>query len=151
MRIFSKVIYMIARFIWKLTKPVTAGARIILIYNNRVLLVKHTYQEQWYLPGGGIKKGETFEQAIRREIKEELGGQLEELKLFGVYNNFYESKNDHIVIFVCDKFSISGKTDREIESFDYFDINNLPSNISSGTKRRIEEYKNGDYGRFGKW
>lgn len=151
MKVFSKVIYMIARLIWKLTKPLTAGARVILIDNNKVLLVKHTYQDEWYLPGGGIKKGETFEQAIRREIKEELGGQLEEIKLFGVYNNFYESKNDSVVIFVCNKFFISGKTDKEIESFDYFDIKDLPSNISPGTKRRIEEYNNEEYGRFGRW
>lgn len=151
MSVFSKGIYMAARLVWKLTKPVTAGTRVILIDNNKVLLVKHTYQNEWYLPGGGIKKGETFEQAIRREIKEELGGELEELKLFGVYNNFYESKNDTIVIFVCDKFFLSGKNDKEIETFNYFDINDLPLNISPGTKRRIEEYKDGKFCSFGKW
>lgn len=151
MKLFSKVIYRFGKIVWKVTKPVTAGTRVMLIKENKILLVKHTYQEHWYFPGGGIKKGETFEEAIRREIKEELGGKLDELKLFGVYNNFFEYKNDHIVIFLCDKFSITGTIDREIESFEFFDLNNLPEHTAPGTRRRIEEYITGEFRGFGKW
>jgi ADP-ribose pyrophosphatase YjhB (NUDIX family) len=151
MSIFSKVIYQAGKIVWRITKPVTAGTRVILIRDNKILLVKHTYQEHWYLPGGGIKKGETFEQAIRREIEEELDGQMGSLKLFGVYNNFFENKNDHVVIFICDEFSIAGKKDREIENFDFFDTTDLPKNTAPGTRRRIEEFINGRVVNFGRW
>jgi ADP-ribose pyrophosphatase YjhB (NUDIX family) len=151
MRIFTNLAYKVARVFWKMTKPVTAGTRAFLIKDNKVLLVKHTYQEHWYLPGGGIKKGETFEQAIRRELREELGVELEKIKLFGVYNNFYEYKNDNIVIFICDKFTLTGKTDNEIETFDFFNLNNLPNNVSPGTRKRVREYINGQFNNFGKW
>lgn len=137
--------------LWKLTKPATAGARVLLIKDNKILLVKHTYQHQWYLPGGGIKKGETYEQAVRREMKEELGAHLGKISLFGVYNNFYESKNDSIVVFICNKFDLTGKKDKEIEELHFFDFNRLPQNVSPGTRKRIEEYMNKQHNNFGTW
>ncbi|MDQ0343857.1 8-oxo-dGTP pyrophosphatase MutT (NUDIX family) [Lederbergia wuyishanensis] len=47
-----------------------------MIQDEKVLLVKHTYQNHWYLPGGGVEKSETLERAIRRECKEEIGADL---------------------------------------------------------------------------
>lgn len=151
MKVIRKIGYKMFKVLWKITKPVTAGARVLLVKDGKILLVKHTYQEQWYLPGGGLKKGETFEEAIKREIKEEIGGQVSNLKLLGVYNNFYENKNDHVVIFVSNNFTITGKTDREIEEYRYFDLNNLPEKVSRGTKKRINEYISDKYGNYGLW
>jgi 8-oxo-dGTP pyrophosphatase MutT (NUDIX family) len=116
------------------------GVRVLLIQDQSVLLVKHTYQQFWYIPGGGVKKEETIEQAIRREVMEELGIQMGEIQLFGVYTNFFEYKNDHVVVFVCQDYTLPGETDAEIECFDYFSLDNLPSSISPGSKRRIDEY-----------
>src|SRR5688572_29848754 len=100
-----KIAHNLLRIIWKITKPITAGARILLIDNKRILLVKHTYQNQYFLPGGMIKAGETFEQAAKRELKEETGFQVvDDLKLFGVYNSFQENKNDTIVVFQSSKY-----------------------------------------------
>lgn len=151
MAFFSKLKYRVAKIVWRVTKPITAGTRILLIKDNKVLLVKHTYQEELYLPGGGVKKGETFEQAIRRELMEELGIQLSAIKFFGVYNNFYEYKNDNIVIFISENFTLSGITDNEIESFDFFNLDKLPTNISPGSRRRIEEYIKGNYTNCARW
>ncbi len=151
MKVFSKLKYIGARTIWRVTKPITTGARILLIVDNNILLVKHTYQEEWYLPGGGVKRGETFEEGIRRELKEELGAELCDMKFFGVYNNFYECKNDTIVIFISENFTLSGKTDKEIETFDFFPLDNLPDEISPGTRRRIAEYINKQFNNFGTW
>jgi len=38
-----------------------------------VLLVRHTYSEGWYFPGGGVKNQETPKAAVIRELKEETG------------------------------------------------------------------------------
>lgn len=151
MAFLSRLKYNAARVVWRIRKPVTAGARILLIKDNKILLVKHSYQKELYLPGGGVKKGETFEQAIQRELLEELGAQLTEIRFFGVYNNFYDFKNDSIVVFISTAFTLSGITDNEIEAFAYYSLDNLPANVSPGTRRRIEEYNNTKFNNFGRW
>ncbi len=58
----------------------------VAIYNSegRVLAVKNCFsRQQWTLPGGGVKRGESYEQAARREVFEELGVQISELRYIG--------------------------------------------------------------------
>lgn len=45
-----------------------------LVFNNKeeVLLVKETGRDVWDIPGGGIDHGESIEDVIRRELKEEV-------------------------------------------------------------------------------
>jgi 8-oxo-dGTP pyrophosphatase MutT (NUDIX family) len=106
-----------------------------------VLLVRHTYQSQWYLPGGGVKRGETLEQAIGREAAEEVGATLGEVQLLGVYTNFYEYKSDHVIVFVCDDVVVQGTHSHEIERYGFFTFDALPPDTSPGSRRRIAEYR----------
>ena len=143
MRALTKLLHWINRLRWRVTKPITVGVRLVLLRDGRVLLVKHTYTPQWYLPGGGVQKGESLAEAAKREADEELGATVGELRLFGVYSNFYEHKSDHIVVFTGDDFTLTGETDAEIEKFGFFDLGSLPDGVSPGTRRRIEEYLSG--------
>ena len=143
MKLLPRLFYRVNRLLWRITKPTTVGVRLILERDGAVLLVKHTYQRHWYLPGGGVKKGESIEETARREATEELGAALGDLCLFGVYTNFYEHKNDHVVVFSCRDFALTGKTDREIERFDFFPFDGLPHDLSPGSRRRIGEYVSG--------
>lgn len=146
-----KLLYKLRLFYWKIFKPITVGVRILLIKEGRVVLVRHTYQDYWYIPGGGIKKSETIEQAIKREIKEELNGKIHSMELFGVYSNFFENKNDHIIVFLSQDFTINKKVSNEIEATKTCSLNNLPDNISSGSKRRINEFTAMKRRNFGEW
>ena len=64
---------------------VTAGA-IVTDSRGRVLLLKHRFRpgSGWGLPGGFIEQGEQPEEALRRELREEIGLEVAELKLFTV-------------------------------------------------------------------
>jgi ADP-ribose pyrophosphatase YjhB (NUDIX family) len=132
--------YRALRTWWKIRRPLTVGVRALLLREGQVLLVRHTYQDAWYLPGGGVKRGETLEEAIRREAAEEVGAALGALSLLGVYTNLFEGKSDHVAVFVCDDFRLSGATDSEIERLGFFGLGALPPGASPGTRRRVREY-----------
>ena len=57
----------------KTTMPAHLGANAIITCNGKILLEKRRDCDIWGLVGGGVKKQETSQQAITREIYEELG------------------------------------------------------------------------------
>ena len=121
----------------------TIGSRAIVINpDGQILLVKHTYQPHWYLPGGGVKKGESAKAALLRELKEEVGlvVNLEELILFGIYHHIYMGVNDYPIIYVVKNYKMTSSSSGEIEEIAWFDYDDLPAMVSPGTKRRITEY-----------
>jgi len=60
----------------------------------------------WEFPGGKREPGETFEQCLVREIREELGMEVEVGELFEEISHTYAEKTVHMKFFIC-KF-ISG-------------------------------------------
>ena len=135
-----RLLYLLARCYWRIFRPLTLGVKVLLIENEAIWLVQHSYQPGWFLPGGGVKRNEDLETAVRREAYEELGAKLGEIQLFGVYSSNTQYKNDHVVVFFCRNFSV-GKADRsEIRAVQQFSLHQLPPDLSSGTRRRIDEY-----------
>jgi 8-oxo-dGTP pyrophosphatase MutT (NUDIX family) len=53
---------------------VTCG---FLIHSNKVLLIHHKKLNKWIPPGGHIEENETPDEALKRELKEELGLDVE--------------------------------------------------------------------------
>ena len=76
---------------------VTAGA-IVTDDLGRVLLLKHRFRpgSGWGLPGGFIEHGEQPEEGLRRELREEIGLEVERLRLFTV-RSFKRPKQVEIV------------------------------------------------------
>ena len=93
----------------------------------------HIYANKnlWSLPGGSIKKYEKPEDAIIREIKEELGIEIKPKYLDKVVRNA-EYKIDTVFCFMAevDENDLS-PDNREISEARWFELNNLPSNLSS--------------------
>jgi ADP-ribose pyrophosphatase YjhB (NUDIX family) len=129
------------RLYWWIRRPITIGARAIVTDGQSVLLVKHSYLKDWYLPGGGVGRGETLQDVLRRELNEEVGFVFDgSLNLLATHSNFGEYKNDHIVLFEAKTAAFEPKGSGEVKEAKFFAFDQLPTDISPATKRRIDEY-----------
>ena len=132
---------------WLTARGMTLGVRgVVLDGDDRVFLVRHSYVSGWYLPGGGVDLGETMEQAMRRELKEEgeidLTGAAE---LHGIFLNSHVSRRDHVAVYVVRHFRQDRvpEPNREIVECGFFAINALPEGTTVGTRLRIAEVLDG--------
>jgi ADP-ribose pyrophosphatase YjhB (NUDIX family) len=143
------------RLVWRLYGPRTIGVRGLVVDDHdppNVLLVRHTYgRPTWHLPGGGVKRRETLLQALARELTEEVGVTITgPVRLHGTCSNLTEGKSDHISVFVVDQWVRHGAVDgdAEIDAAKPFPVDDLPPDTSPGTRRRIEEWRDGRIAAF---
>jgi 8-oxo-dGTP pyrophosphatase MutT (NUDIX family) len=149
---FLHLLYFGFRVYCFLFRPIRMGVRVMMIQGDKVWLVSQTYAPGWYMPGGGLKKKESLEEAARREAREETGAELGELTLVGTYSNFTEWKSDHNILFLCNDFEFKGKPDAEIAELRAFPLNELPADLWPGHRLRLEEYQAGlQTPQFGTW
>jgi len=120
----------------------TVGARALVIKNDEVLLVKHTYQKGWCTIGGTVDKNETPRQALVRELVEEVGViALEKPELFGLYHHKYKKRDDYVAFYIVRHFEMQKESySPEIAEKKWFPFHALPPDITPSTLHRIEEF-----------
>ena len=127
--------------IWSLTRPDVEGAHAIaLTPAGRIILVKLSYARGWHLPGGGRKPGESAEENVLRELREEIGMTAHDAPVlaFEVEDQVH-NRLDHASVFILrnvvyrpNRWSI------EIERVVEVDPGELPATISRRARRWIE-------------
>jgi ADP-ribose pyrophosphatase YjhB (NUDIX family) len=140
MRYLFKLYFHFGRWFRRFYRPVTLGCRTLVIEDGRVLLVRMTYVPGWHLPGGGVGRGEAFAQAAARELYEECGIKAEKLSLVGLFFNQTDRRRDHVAVYRVDAYSGAlNPRSLEIEEARFFPLNELPSDLYPGHRRRLQE------------
>ena len=138
-------------FAWKILPPwlrlkiirvtqkkfTVSAAAVITDADGKVLLLNHLLRpfSGWGLPGGFLTAAEQPEDAIRREILEETGLELANVRMFRV-----RTIRAHIeILFLADAAGKATVQSREILGLGWFDVDNLPDGLPESQKRVIGE------------
>ncbi|MDD1774979.1 MAG: NUDIX hydrolase [Methanobacterium sp.] len=83
-----------------INKPVLTVDALILYDEDSIVLIKRKnepYKGLWALPGGFVEYGETVEEAVIREAKEETGLDIKLKSISGVYSTPDRDPRGHII------------------------------------------------------
>lgn len=118
-------------------KPqIRVGIGVIILNKNKILLgrrIANHNKDTWQSTGGHLEFGESFEECARREILEETGLQVKNIRQITVTNDIFPKDNKHYVtIFMACEYE-SG-TPQALEpnkcaEWRWFDKNKLPDNL----------------------
>ena len=115
------------------------AAGIIFDPSGRVLLLKHRFRagSGWGMPGGFIEANEQPEEGLRRELREEIGLELQALKLCRV-RTFTNFRQIEIVFSGQTEGLVTAQSD-EIEKAGWFELASLPEGLPSDQSRLIKD------------
>ena len=113
-------------------KQISVSAGILVNNDNQILLSQRTadksFPGQWEFPGGKIESSETAHEALIRELKEELGIDIDNSYLFKTIEHYYDSFKANIEFFLVDSWSgeLSGEEGQLVRWFSVRDLRDLP-------------------------
>jgi len=124
-----------------LATPVAFGvAALARNTQGQILLVRHSYQPGWMLPGGGVGRAEPPVEAILRELREEVGiTRASEPDLFALYTRKAGWATNMVALYRLDDVGIAFRRNLEIVDARFFDPQQLPAETTPPTARRVRE------------
>jgi len=127
----------------KFSRTPLAGVSVLVTdLEGRLLLVRHSYgSDSWALPGGGIGRSEQPEDAARREVREEVGCALEQVRVLEKLEETI-SGSPHIAWLVAGVTRDHPRPDRrEILEARFFPTHSLPEPMTGLTRARIAAWR----------
>ena len=78
------------------------AARALIVRDGMILMTHEQKDDLYMIPGGGLEKGETFEDCCAREVREETGFVVRPVREVTVINEFYEEYRFVSHYFLCE-------------------------------------------------
>jgi mutator protein MutT len=124
------------------------GALIINDRDETLLMLRSKNSKNeagyWSKPGGSVEYGETVEDAVKREIKEELGVEIELLDSLGHTNHIIPAENQHWLAISYSAKIVAGEPvicePHKCDEIKWFGLDELPEKITQTTKEPIDYY-----------
>src|SRR5689334_19433876 len=110
-------------------------AGIVVRDDGRVLAIQRRDNQQWEPPGGVLELDETFEQGVRREVREETGVDVEVDRLTGVYKNM--PRGVVALVFRCRPLNSATASTAEAGRVDWLTVDEITSNMSEAYAIRV--------------
>ncbi|MEU4377339.1 NUDIX hydrolase [Pseudonocardia alni] len=132
------------------TRPlILPGSSVVVVDAGRILLVRRADTGDWGLPGGLMDPGESFEEAAHREVREEVGIGITELRLLDVFSGadyYYRYPHGDEVYNVTAAYTAAPVSREltvdpaELASAEFVELDRLPNDILPPERPIIDRY-----------
>jgi mutator protein MutT len=132
-------------------RPILMLGAVTLVLNeeNHLLMMRRTDSGHWGIPGGAVELGEVIEDAARRETREEVNLEINEMSLFGVFSGpelYYKYPNDDEVynvsiVYLAQDWHGEIKLNEEHSEWNWFAAGSLPEDISPPIRTILDQFK----------
>ncbi len=97
-----RLAWQVRRLYWFVVRPRTSGVKCVIVHEGRWLMIRNTYgYRHWTFPGGGVRRHESPEAAVRREVREEVGIDVGAVRSIGSYFSTRDGCRDTVSCFIA--------------------------------------------------
>lgn len=122
------------------------GIGVIIIKDKKILLGKRKNahgEGSWCYPGGHLEFGESWEECSRREVWEEVGIQIKNIRFGTITNDIFENEHKHYITISMISDYESGEVKLmepdKCDKWEWFEWDNLPSPLFLPTINQLKE------------
>lgn len=115
-----------------------------IIKENKILLVKESTDGAWSLPGGWADINLSVSENIKKEAYEEAGARVNTKSIIAILDRNKHNKplmvqSVYKIFVLCELEDINFESNIETETYNFFELSNLPSlSLTRNTKEQIE-------------
>lgn len=126
---------------------VGVGVGALILRDNKALMLLRSERcrnnrHRWTIPGGGVEPFESLEAAVGREVREETGLELRNLRFLAVSDRQFDGQ--HWVSILYTGGADGNPQNREPalhEKMEWLDLDDLPADLTAPTKDAIDAYR----------